>query len=150
MELTKDLLKERFKEYNAAYFNNELKMCKFSLYHTSYELGQYTLGSIWIAKRPKNAGKQVWDEEMFKETFVHEMVHHYVCTVKGKKSFLFPHGLRFRRKSWEIKRKYGLNMLNIVYIKRYATLTRKQNLSIWNKLEFLYLKPWNYFLTWIF
>lgn len=150
MKLTKELMKERYKEYNATYFNNELNMCKFSLYNTSDELGMYTGGRIWLAKRPKNAGKQEWDEEMFKETFVHEMVHHYVCTVKGKKSFLFPHGLRFRRKSWEIKRKYGLNMLNIIYIKRYATLTRKQHLSIWNKLEFLYLKPWNYFLTWIF
>ena len=150
MKLTKELMKERYKEYNATYFNNELKMCKFSLYNTSDELGMYAGGRIWLAKRPKNAGKQEWDEKMFKETLVHEMVHHYVCTVKGKKSFFFPHGLRFRRKCWEIKKKHGLHLLDIIYIKRYATLTRKQNLSIWKKLEFLYLKPWNYILTWIF
>ena len=78
MELTKELMKERYKEYNAKYFNNELKMCKFSLYHTSNELGRYTSGRIWLARRPKNVDKQEWDEQLFKETLVHEMVHYYV------------------------------------------------------------------------
>lgn len=104
MQLTKELLKEKYKEYNATYFNNELKMCKFSLYATSTELGLYTRGRIWMAKRPKNVEKLEWDEQLFKETFVHEMVHHYVCTVKGKRTFLCPHGLKFRCKCSEIKR----------------------------------------------
>ena len=150
MELTKELMKERYKEYNATYFNNELKMCKFSLYNTSDELGMYTAGRIWLAKRPKNVDRLEWYEQLFKETLVHEMVHHYVCTVKKKKTILFPHGLKFRLKCHEIRRKHGLQVFGSIYIKRYAVLERKQNLSIWNKMEFLYLKPLNYILTWIF
>ena len=150
MQLTKDLLKEKYKEYNAVYFNNELKMCKFSLYATSTELGLYTRGRIWMAKRPKNVEKLEWDEQLFKETFVHEMVHHYVCTVKGKRTFLCPHGLKFRRKCREIKRKHGLRLLDSIYIKRYAVLDRRATLSLFNRLELLYLKPLNYLLTWIF
>lgn len=150
MELTKELIKEKYKEYNATYFNNELKMCKFSLYSTSTEMGRYTQGRIWIAKRPKNVGRLEWDEQLFKETLVHEMVHHYVCTVKCKKTFLFPHGLKFRLKCHKIRRKHGLQVFGSIYIKRYAVLDRKATLSFGNRLELLYLKPLNYLLTWIF
>jgi hypothetical protein len=30
MEITKELLKQKFEEYNKLYFNNELPMCTFS------------------------------------------------------------------------------------------------------------------------
>ncbi len=150
MELAKELMKEKYKEYNATYFNNELRMCKFSLYSTSTELGRYTRGHIWLAKRPKNVERLEWDEQLFKETLVHEMVHHYVCTVKGKKSFLCPHGIRFRRKCREIRSKHGLQVFDSIYIKRYAVLARKATLSFENRLELLYLKPLNHLLTWIF
>lgn len=150
MELTKELIKEKYNEYNATYFNGELRMCKISLYSTSTELGRYTRGHIWLAKRPKNVERLEWNEQLFKETLVHEMVHHYVCTVKGKKSFLCPHGIRFRRKCREIRRKHGLQAFDSIYIKRYAVLDRKAALSFGNGLELLYLKPLNYLLTWIF
>ena len=143
MELTKELMKEQYKEYNATYFNNELKLCKFSLYNTSDELGMYTHGRIWLAKRPKNIERLEWDEQLFKETMVHEMVHHYVCTVKNKKTFLFPHGLKFRLKCHKIRRKHGLQVFGSIYIKRYAVLDRKATLSFGNRLELLYLKPLN-------
>ena len=81
---------------------------------------------------------------------MHEMVHHYVCTVKGKRTFLCPHGLKFCRKCSEIKRRHGLRLLDSIYIKRYAVLDRRATLSLFNRLELLYLKPLNYLLTWIF
>ena len=82
MVITKELIRQKYVEYNHLYFNNELPRCKFSVYNTKEELGLYTRDSIWIARYPKNLSKTaVWTEELFKEVLIHEMVHHYVVAV---------------------------------------------------------------------
>jgi hypothetical protein len=151
MELTKEFLKKRFIEYNAKYFNNELRMCKFSVYNTSLEMGMYTYGRIWIAKRPLNMELREWTEELFLETMVHEMIHHYVCQGLKSRPLLSPHGLRFRLKRREIMRKHGLYIETGIFIKRYGVLKRKAApLTFIERLELVYLVPLNYLLTWIF
>lgn len=42
MEITKELLKQKFEEYNNLYFNNELPMCTFSYNYMRYAFGTYT------------------------------------------------------------------------------------------------------------
>ena len=38
MEITKELLKQKFEEYNKLYFNNELPMCTFSYNYPKSEI----------------------------------------------------------------------------------------------------------------
>ena len=86
MEITKELLKQKFEEYNNLYFNNELPMCTFSYNYMRYAFGTYTthtksngqkMGHIRISKSID------LDEEMLRELLVHEMIHHYVRTIDG-------------------------------------------------------------------
>ena len=149
--ITKDLIKQRFDEYNKAYFNNELPKCKFSVYNTKEELGLYTRGSIWIARHPKNLSKTaVWTEALFKKVLIHEMVHHYVVTVKKKRSIFCPHGWRFRRKCRELKRLHNIDIELGVFIRRYAVLRQQPTLTFLNRVELVYLRFLNYLLTWVF
>ena len=151
IEITKELIKQRFEEYNKAYFNNELPKCKCSVYNTKWELGLYVRDWIRIAKKPKNISPTaVWTEELFKGTLIHEMVHHYVVAVKGKRSIFSPHGLRFRRKCWELKRKYNIDIEIGIFIKRYAVLRQQDTLTLPNRVELVYLRFFNYLLSWVF
>lgn len=86
MEITKELLKQKFEEYNKLYFNNELKMCRFTYTYMRDMFGRhmtYTtpkgekMGHIWISKSID------LDEGMLRELLVHEMIHHYVRTIDG-------------------------------------------------------------------
>lgn len=151
MVITKELIRQKYVEYNHLYFNNELPRCKFSVYNTKEELGLYTRDSIWIARYPKNLSKTaVWTEELFKEVLIHEMVHHYVVAVKNKRSFLCPHGLRFRRKCWELKRLHNIDIELGIFIRRYAVLRQQPTLTFLNRVELVYLRFLNYLLTWVF
>ena len=115
MEITKELLKQKFVEYNKLYFNNELSMCRFTYTYMRDTFGRYMthttpkgekIGHIWISKSID------LDEEMFKELLVHEMIHHYVHTIDGV-SFdgFFCHGRHFVRQVKRIKKQYGLDIL---------------------------------------
>ena len=42
MEITKEILKQKFEEYNKLYFNNELPMCTFSYNYMRDAFGRYT------------------------------------------------------------------------------------------------------------
>ena len=86
MEITKELLKQKFEEYNKLYFNNELPMCRFTYTYMRDVFGRYMtsttpkgkkIGHIWISKSID------LDEEMLRELLVHEMIHHYVRTIDG-------------------------------------------------------------------
>lgn len=86
MEITKELLKQKFEEYYKLYFNNELKMCRFTYTYMRDMFGRYMtyttpkgekMGHIWISKSID------LDEGMLRELLVHEMIHHYVRTIDG-------------------------------------------------------------------
>lgn len=86
MTITKELLKQKFEEYNKLYFNNELPMCTFSYNYMKDAFGRY-------ATHTKSNGQKVGhirisksidlDEDMLSELLVHEMIHHYVHTIDG-------------------------------------------------------------------
>ena len=100
MEITKELLKQKFVEYNKLYFNNELKMCRFT-----YTYMREKMGHIWISKSID------LDEEMLKQLLVHEMIHHYVRTIDGVFfDGFFCHGRHFVRQVKRIKKQYGLDI----------------------------------------
>ena len=114
MEITKELLKQKFEEYNKLYFNNELPMCTFSYNYMKDAFGRYAthtksngrkVGNIRISK------SMDLDEEMLRQLLVHEMIHHYVHTIDGV-SFdgFFCHGWHFVRQIKRIEKEYGLEI----------------------------------------
>ena len=136
MVITKELLKEKYDEYNKLYFDGKLGKCVFSLLpeNTSY-LGMFTVKSDrngerfgWI-----RLGKCIlWNEEIFKNTLIHEMIHMYNHLVEGGLADTWPfnglfwHGFFFKRQCWRIKRKYGLKINANIRIRNNFIYVRKE------------------------
>ena len=114
MEITKELLKQKFEEYNNLYFNNELPMCTFSYNYMRYAFGTYTTHTKSIGQKMGHIriSKSIdLDEEMLRELLVHEMIHHYVRTIDGVFfDGFFCHGRHFVRQVKRIKKQYGLDI----------------------------------------
>lgn len=154
MILTMEYLKEKFKEYNQLYFEGELRMCNFSIYKTSFEMGRFTYGHnksrIWIAKEPLNIGLKEWTEEELKQTLVHEMIHYYVSDILKVNTIFSPHGYHFRKVCRQIWKKHHYKVNLGTCCKRLFTIRQKPFPNFRERLELLYLYPINYILTWIF
>lgn len=105
MKPTKEYLKVKYKEFNKLYFNNILPKCEISVIYMNY-LGQYifqnNIGHIYLSKKINEP------KEFIDEVLIHEMIHHYVRTVEGKKGGLFGHNWRFRRQCKRLKKEFGL------------------------------------------
>ena len=115
MKVTKELIKELYKKYNKMYFNGELSMCDchyIKLDKCTY--GRYTNkqdddgtvhGKIWITNDVD------WTEEILREVIVHEMIHHYVKSIKKKNEYLFfKHGFQFRKKMRQLNTEFNLGI----------------------------------------
>ena len=115
MEITKELLKQKFEEYNKLYFNNELPMCTFSYNYMRFAFGLYTIRTRYKERKVGHIriSKSIdLDEEMLRQLLVHEMIHHYVHFIDGV-SFdgFFSHGRHFVRQIKRIKKEHGLEIL---------------------------------------
>lgn len=113
MRITKEDIRERFEKYNDLYFGGILPRCKFHLHRTKRSpLGTYTysfkngkpIGEIWIAYNVE------WSEETLCRVIVHEMIHHYVRVIEGKKGGIFGHNWRFKRQCKRIRKNYGVKI----------------------------------------
>lgn len=113
MEITKNILKELYKKYNKMYFNNELSICdchyiKLDVYgRFTYKKDKDGIihGKIWITNDVD------WTEEVLRGVLVHEMIHHYVKTIKHKDEYLFfKHGFQFRKKMKQLNREFNLGI----------------------------------------
>ena len=108
MKPTKEEIKARYAEFNTMYFKGVLPKCKFSATYID-SMGRYTfdkkaqLGHIWVRKAQMS-------EERFKEILIHEMIHHYIQTVEGKRGGLFGHNWRFRRQCRRLIKEFGIRI----------------------------------------
>ena len=112
--LTKEAIKDRYDKYNEDYFDGVLPKCRFYVireksgpfgrYGHSFGRNGQIVGHIWISKQVR------WNEEALREVIVHEMIHHYLQAVKGKRGGPFGHNWRFRRECRKMKRRYGLEI----------------------------------------
>ena len=136
MQVTKELLKELFAEYNATYFEGKLGKCGFSffskniLYFGWYCAKEDSKGrpndKIWIGTSVK------WTEDGLKRALIHEMIHMYVCRVEGHRSDgVFGHGRRFRRQCRRLKRDFGLDVLKTPELEY---ITKRGKPKLWEKL----------------
>ena len=140
MEITKDLLKCKFDEYNKAFFNGKLGKCVFSMLPANVTyFGMFTVkrdnkGNEYGRIRLGNCVE--WTEEIMQEVLLHEMVHMYNLPVEGGLANTWPfnglfwHGFFFKRQCRRVKRRYGVNIpVNITVFKPLPYKNKKHNLS---------------------
>ena len=143
MEVTKELLKEKFNEYNKLYFGGKLGNCQFYFFPKNRTaFGKYTL---W----KKTSGEDVshiyigsrfnWNEQLLKEVLVHEMIHMYVTTIEGVKyDGVLGHGKHFRKQAKRIAKNYGI----IISAHSFDSYTGKEvQPKLWERL-LLWLIDW--------
>ena len=114
MQVTKILLKEKFREYNKLYFNGELKMPKFTLFKSRIVAGKFAY-RVGHGNRVKDQEIVIgdgfrWTEDLLRDVLVHEMLHYYLVSNGDFRTFPFGHSFRFRRLMKEYNKKYGLHM----------------------------------------
>ena len=113
MEVTIDILKERFDEYNEKYFDSKLKKVKFGFIKKGFKgtIAQFEFRIdknryLRDASIKINKGI-VWYEERLRRALLHEMVH-LSLTQKYKKDK--HHGLAFIRECKRIEENYGVKI----------------------------------------
>ena len=112
MEITVDILKEKFEEYNEKYFDNKLQTPRFKLLksYSKFGLFQYRKAGVRkIGDMTLSISKYIdWEENDLRDVIVHEMVHQYIAPKleNGEDE----HGAKFQKKCNELNKKYGLNV----------------------------------------
>ncbi|MBQ0016250.1 MAG: SprT-like domain-containing protein [Bacteroidales bacterium] len=150
MEVTKQMIKERFNLYNKLYFGGKLGKCKFYLLPKNTTLcGRFVsgkdskgneFGRIWIGNNVD------WKEEELRETIVHEMIHMYnemVQRIPWPLTGLFRHGLFFFLQCLRIYRKYDIKVTKFAYneLRNKKLEPSKTIRVIKNILDWRYLFP---------
>lgn len=107
MQVTIDILRQWFEEFNTSLFGNELPM---PILRTGRSRSQ--LGSFSCTRRPRLFGARVanckicvsnyydMDEKAFKNVLIHEMIHYFIAYKKIKDTS--SHGVVFRKMMAEI------------------------------------------------
>jgi len=119
IEITKEFVKEKFKEYNELYFNGELKMPTIKLIDGTKYAGCFS------CRHNKTTGKMyqqeicigeniIWTLRDFRSVLVHEMIHYYVHYKrnKQKRDGDFQHWGLFWKMKVKLNWKYGLHIRN--------------------------------------
>ena len=115
MKITKELIKERFDEYNQIYFSGVLGKCRFYLLPKSQSiLGKYNGQEDKNGKPIDRIGigtAVIWNEDLFKLVLIHEMVHMYNTRIdKCRLDGVLGHGRRFRREARRLKKEFGIDI----------------------------------------
>ena len=113
MEITRELLKEKFKEYNRLYFGGKLRAPGFSVIRYQLIAGRFSYrrnqkGEI-RDRQISISSEFMWDEDTFRDVMVHEMIH-YDLFLQGYRNIWFPHGRAFRKMMRRLNREYGLHI----------------------------------------
>ena len=115
MKITKDLLKEKFKEYNKLYFDDKLPRCDI---RTSSAYRYYGLFSCKYHEKYKKATfKTITISDLFdytddnlKDVLIHEMIHLFLVEKKKLFNDSMKHGPEFQKMAKEFNEKYNLNI----------------------------------------
>lgn len=117
IDITKEFVKEKFKEYNELYFNGELKMPKITLIDGTKYAGRFLCkrnsNYELIRKEIQIADNISWNLNDFRNVLVHEMIHYYVH-IKDKQPLSgdFQHFGLFWKMKIKLNWKYGLHIKN--------------------------------------
>ena len=136
MDVTKELLRTLFNEYNNKYFYGKLGKCDFSFFPKNLSiLGKYNSKNdkngkpkdkIWIGT------SVIWSKEHLQRILIHEMIHMYVHRVEGHKyDGLLGHGWRFRRQCKRIRKNYGIEALKLPDVN---FINKKFSPKLWERI----------------
>lgn len=138
MDISRKILKEKFNKFNAAYFNNEICECNFSIKDTNDYVGRFidenvVTPIICIAKTDFLNNESGWDEDRLDNALLHEMIHALIYTRHGYKSSIGCHGIEFRAISTKIYFKYGVwigigGVFNIIE-RKWSSLTTMEKVG---------------------
>ena len=113
MEITEQIVENKFREFNKQYFNDELPLPKFGLLKSYTTCGYFSCKKI-IGKR-KLRGQKLeisvyydWEEDALKNVIIHEMIHYYLAHKHIDNELT--HGDAFKSMAEEFNQKYGLNI----------------------------------------
>ncbi len=104
MEVTEEVVKDRFQFFNHELFGGALRMPQFSVKHYTFVAGQIR------AKEPRAtiiiSSCFDFDTDSLDEVIIHEMIHYWLWRQGDKGAFR--HGSSFRLECRRIKDSYGL------------------------------------------
>jgi hypothetical protein len=119
MELTVELLEEKFDEYNGKYFGGSLKVPKFKLHKSFRVYGKFKCNKHAPGTPPRNMSISIstyydYTEEQLRDILCHEMIHEkYERSRKPDEDI---HGERFLKEAQRLNDTYGMNITPFPYI----------------------------------
>ena len=113
MEITTEIITQKFKEYDRLYFNRELPMPRIQLLKSFRTLGYFSCNKIIGRRRLKGQRLEIscyydWQEDALRDVIVHEMIHYYLAYKHIDNNI--SHGEEFQKMAQEMNDKYGLNV----------------------------------------
>ena len=114
MEITVEILEEKFEEYNKAYFGGRLLWPDELYLFGSFKCyGRFSCAKHSPGARLRNVRIGIsmyydWTEEHLRNVLVHEMLHYKLERSKNPPKKI--HGPQFLKAAAELNEKYGLNI----------------------------------------
>ena len=113
MEMTETLIRQKFRDYNALYFNGELPLPQFGLLKSYRTCGYFSCNKIIGRRRLKRPKIEIscrfdWEESSFQDVMVHEMIHYYLAYKHIDHELT--HGEAFQTMSQDLNRRFGLHI----------------------------------------
>ena len=113
MEITIEMIWQKFREYNRLYFNRELPMPLVQLLKSYRICGQFSCSKIIGRRRLRGQLIKIscyynWQEDALRDVLVHEMIHYYLAYKHIDNDIT--HSEDFQKMAEELNSKYGLNV----------------------------------------
>lgn len=132
MEVTIELIEQKFRDYNKEYFNNELPIPKFGLLKSYMTCGYFSCKKIIGKRRLKGQRLDIsvyydWDEEELKNVIIHEMIHYYLAHKHIDNELT--HGEAFKKMANDFNEKYNLKISQKVDCSKFKKTKNAPKLS---------------------
>lgn len=113
MEVTEQIIEQKFREYNEEYFNSELPLPRFGLLKSYTTCGYFSCNKIVGRRRLRGQRLDIsvyydWEEEALKNVIIHEMIHYFLAHKHIDNGLT--HGDAFKEMSCKFNREHSLNI----------------------------------------
>lgn len=153
MEITKELVENKFKELNAKLFDGELVTPAIEVKNSFSYAGYFWCRRTKVRKKMTkpviviSRNKADWNEDLLIEILAHEMIHLYLAQTNSRDKW--SHGPNFRRKMRELNKKYSLNLKAFLDYKDLSKEAKKQKSKycpgiILRAYSYIIIKIYNY------